>query len=316
MKNLLIILSAVFLFAACEENFSPKGEYADQYSVNLLMDTDSLSHIAVIKRSYEDEGDNISADVTGAQIYIYDGDTRYNFAEVENRDFPSNGLARYYYRIDNWSPEFRKNYSVSAQLQNGQELSSDITVFKRFSFVSAGSDKLVPPADPDQQIININWEDYPREIYFESKLFIIYYLQLEGQWTMFKHQVPITFIESGDTLAPFYYSFSNQNFYVTHMSAVDKSMEELSGDDPNKSKYLIHEMSLEVTIFDEALSAYLITTSNKPDEFSISQYETNYSNVRGGYGIVGVHKTTDWKIKFDSDYIRSFGYSPSGGNQP
>jgi hypothetical protein len=316
MNKLLFILPVLLFFAACEENFSPEGEYSDHYSVNLLLDTDSLSHIAVIKKSYEDEGDNMSVDVTGAQIYIYDGVEQLNFVEIENPGFPSNGFARYYYRIDNWSPEFRKNYLVSVQLQNGPKLTSDISVFKRFSFVSFGSDKLVPPADPDQQIININWEEYPREIYFESKLFIIYYLQLEGQWTMFKHQVPISFVESGDTSVPFYYSFSNKNFYITRMSAIDRSMEELSGDDPDKSKYLIHDMSLEVTIFDEALSAYLITTSNKPDEFSLSQYETNYSNVRGGYGIVGVHKTTDWRIKFDSDYIRSFGYSPSGGNRP
>jgi hypothetical protein len=309
-------LSALLFFAACEENFSPKGEYTDHYSVNLLMDTDSLSHIAVIKNSYEDEGANMQADVTGAQIFIYDGEERVNFIEVDNPDFPSNGYARYYYRIDDWFPEFRKSYSISVELQNGLELSSDVTVFRRFSYVSSGSDRLVPPADPDRQIININWEEYPKEIFFESKLFIVYYLMLDGQWTMFKHQVPISYVESGDTLVPFYYSFSNKNFYITQMSAIDRSMQELSGDDPDKSKYLVHDMSLEVTIFDEALSAYLITTSNKPDEFSISQYETNYSNVRGGYGIIGVHKTTDWKIKFDSDYIRSFGYLPSGGNQP
>ncbi len=316
MKKLLMILSAVIFFSACEENFSPTGEYSEQYSVNLLMDTDSLSHIAVIKKSYEDEGVNMSVDVAGAQIFIYDGDERVNFVEIENPGFPSNGFARYYYRIDDWFPEFRKNYSVSVELQNGLELTSDITVFRRFSYVSSGSDRLIPPADPDQQIININWEEYPKEIFFESKLFIIYYLMLDGQWTMFKHQVPISYVESGDTVVPFYYSFSNKNFYITQMSAIDRSMEELSGNDPDKSKYLVHDMSLEVTIFDEALSAYLITTSNKPDEFSISQYETNYTNVSGGYGIVGVHKTTDWKIKFDSDYIRSFGYSPSGGNQP
>jgi len=318
MKNVLVkILFTLILLTACEENFSPYGDYVDQYSINILVDVDSSSHIAVIKKSYEEDGINNIVDVSGAQIHIfYDGSESLNFVEIENPDYPANDFAKYYYRIDNWSPEFRTEYTISARLQNGLLLTSDITVFKRFSFVSSGSDKVVPPANPNQQIININWDEYTKETFFESKLFIIYYLQIGGKWTMFKKQVPISYIESGDTSVPFYFSFSNKNFYITQISAIDRSMEELSGDDPDKSKYLVHKMSLEVTVFDEDLSAYLITTTSKPDEFSISQYETNFSNVTGGYGIVGTYKTTDWKINLESEYIRSFGYSPSGGNEP
>ena len=146
----------------------------DQYSINILMDTDSSSHIAIIKKSYEEDDVDRIADVSGAQIYVNDGTQRINFVEFDNPDYPANDLAKYYYRIDDWSPEFSKNYTVSVLLPDGLELSSAISVFKRFSFVSSGSDKIVPPANPDQPIITINWEDYSKETFFDSKLFIIY----------------------------------------------------------------------------------------------------------------------------------------------
>ena len=94
------------------------------------------------------------------------------------------------------------------------------------------------------------------------------------------------------------------------MDTIDRLMKSISEGDDDKQNYTILTMILDVHVYDINLSNYFVTTSQVLDDFSVQLDEVEFSNVEGGLGIFGSFITKKYVLKFDREYVGSFGYVP------
>jgi len=89
---------------------------------------------------------------------------------------------------------------------------------------------------------------------------------------------------------------------------VNRSMREISAGDGNKSNYVIYGILIEVLSLDDNLTAYYNSTVKGKDPYSINLYETDYTNIDGGYGVFGIQIFSEAMINISYNYVTSFGY--------
>ncbi len=120
--------------------------------------------------------------------------------------------------------------------------------------------------------------------------------------------IPMQLVDNDGTLVPVYPSYSGRKVLAFDFAAVDWAMRQISDGDPEKGRYRMTSITFSLTEFDFSLSRYYASVNGALDQFSVRLDETVYSNVRGGFGVLGSSTTTTRSFEIDKDYARSFGY--------
>ena len=311
MKNILAFIGIVFLTLvvnSCEENFSPKADFAEKYILYCVMNVDSSKQTAVLLKSYDVDGfdpytNTESSFVSGADIRIrqkdrvfFMKDTSAIIENVSRYEEPIN-----FYCVNNFSASGNDSIEIIATLPSGKKLSGISKAPDDISF-DASSDRLLPPEE--KNLFTFSWNSPESSRWYLPKLEFFY---IKDGIT---HQkvIPVTYRSENGSWKPVYPVISNNNYVNFTIAALDSSFAQISQGDPYKSSYKILGAILSLLVFDQPLSNYYSTTNGFLDDFTVVLDETDYTNITGGLGILGLYKEQRTGAKFTDEYIQSFGY--------
>ena len=313
MKNLLAFIAIVFLsllIYSCEENFSPKADFAEKYILYCVMNVDSSKQTAVLLKSYDVEGfdpysNTESSFVSGADIRIRQKDRVFfmkdTSAIIENASrypVPIN-----FYYVEDFLSIGNDSIEIVATLPSGKKLYGISKAPNNISF-DPSSDRILPPEE--KSLFTFSWTSPESSRWYLPKLDFFY---IKGGITH-KKTIPVTYESENGSWKPVYPVISNNNYVNFTLSALDSSFAQISQGDPNKSGYKILGAVLSLLVFDEPLSNYYSTTNGFLDDFTVVLDETDYTNITGGLGIIGLYKQQQTGAIFKEEYIQSFGYTP------
>ena len=114
----------------------------------------------------------------------------------------------------------------------------------------------------------------------------IYYKKYEsGKYVDKEVLYPLAFYfiyGENNNLIPVNVGFSFNNYCTTTLETVNKTMQEISGDDPNKKNYIINKVVFSVIGLSPDLSRYYSAYNTYQEDFTIKLRQTDFSNIEGG----------------------------------
>lgn len=313
MKKILFVLFgclSIIVLYSCEENFNPKLNFSEKYVLYSIINIDSLKQTAVLLKSYDVEGfdpytNTSSTFISGADIIIRQNDRvffmRDTSAYIE-------GVSRYndsinFYYLNNFVSTSNDSIDIVATLKDGKKLFASALPPARIQF-DTQSDKILPPLE--KNIFSFIWSTPSSSIWYLPKLEFFY---TKGSVTYGK-LIPIKYEIVNGKSKPVYPVISNNNFVNFTVSALDSVFRQIAEGDPNKSSYKILAAKLSLLVFNESLSNYYSTTNGFLDDFTVILDESDYTNIKGGFGVLGIYRQQQTGAFFTEEYIQSFGYTP------
>jgi hypothetical protein len=315
LKNILIVCSIVFVIYSCEEDFNPYGELKERFILNCIVRGDSNFQTATLTKSYTSENfDPYSStndpSIRNAIIRIWNKNNvailKDTIAERPEGDLYKTPYTLFY--TNKLKPDPNSLIEIEALLPNGKRLTSTANIPSVVTVTDILSDKKIPP--DNKNFIKISWESDQKDAVFITRLAIYYFKHEGGQKTRNIAIVPINYVKFGNEWIPNNPKPTSDKSYAVEMETINKAMELISIGDPNKDRYEILSCIMEILSLDENLSLYYNSTARGRDIYSVKLDETDFSNIRGGFGIFGVYMRDYHVLRFTHAYINSFGYIP------
>ena len=318
MKINIIISFAVIgilFFSSCEENFDPYGEFEEKYVVNCIVRSDTTFQMLTIDKNYVSAtmsayDNHEDPAVQGALVKFWYGDSVkiFDYAEVSRADTSRYSTPFSYYYSDDFMPPEETTIEMEIILQDGTKLTSFTKIPKMVTVSRVDSDDIIPP--PDNDYIRMRWTLQVTKQIYVPVLYIVYFKKENGVNVRYVKEVPEYYGIDGDNYIPVYPRASNDIGIIYEMDVIDIAMEEISEGDPDKENYTILAAIFEVVAVDDFLSKYYASTTVSEGGFSIKVDETDFSNIDGGFGILGSYTKSKFAVRLTHDYIESFGYIP------
>jgi hypothetical protein len=298
---------------SCEENFSPLGEYKELYVLNCTLRGDSTLQFASVSKSFFTDANPGLSDpserfISGADIRIWRGDSVYRFNDsmvVLNKDgaeYPIN-----VYCSDNFIPEAKNILEIEAVTPDGRKLKSSTRIPIAPRFRKSEIDTIVPPPDGT---LNMKWSQDEPDLIYAPEINLYYFKRENGRKVRKIEKVPLEYLLVDGKYVPNYPKPGKSIAFSISKETIDRLMAGISEGDPNKGDYTILTMIVDVHVYDINLSNYYVSTAQKLDNFSVQLEQVEFSNIDGGLGIFGSFISTKHVLKFDYDYVGSFGYVP------
>ena len=277
-----------------------------------------VQYAIISKNVYTENGappaqNNIDQNIRGANIKIFYNDSVFIMRDTTIQLADSGNIVQVNcYYLENLSIQPGKIINIEADIPDGQILRSTTQVEKiSYNFHPSfpqyyGGYPVVPEyawsfsdnngsnnniiSNPE---LEINYEKYEGGTYIEKKT----HVPLSYYPYLYREMLLSPGVE-----------FSFNNYCYTSVENVNKTMQDISGDDPNKSNYKITKVLFNVTSLDADLSRYYSAYKVYLGSFTIKLRQTDYSNIEGGKGIFGVVYKFSRPLSVDGTYIQSFGY--------
>jgi len=324
MKKALLVLPIILFlfFESCNDDFNINAPYEDFYILNCILRNDSSIQYAIIsKNTYTENGtppasDNIDQNIEGADIKIFYNDSVFVMRDTTIQLANSGDITQVNcYYISNLIMQPGKVIRIEATVPSGQKLKSTIQV-QKISFAKFSSDfpQVFHSGYQERPYYNWNWigdAETATSILNIPQLEIYYKKYEGGKYVGEKILVPLAYYyiyNENDNLTPVSVKFSFNNYCTTTLETVNKTMQEISGDDTNKKNYIINNVLFSVISLDPDLSKFYSAYSTYAEDFTIKLRQTDYSNIVGGKGIFGAYYKFSKSLTIDSLYITSFGY--------
>ncbi|NCS87251.1 MAG: hypothetical protein AUK34_09500 [Ignavibacteria bacterium CG2_30_36_16] len=312
-KIITLILLGLFsiAFISCEENFTPKTDFKEKFIVNCIVRGDTSFQTLTILKSYDVPGYDalVNTDdpfIYAADVRMWQGDDVYVLQRGERarKDTSRYKTPFKFYSTNLFQPSERDLLEIKVILPDGKTLFGET---KLPEYVTYTGDKGIP--SPESDNFALGWTG--NHIYTNYlPRFSVRYRVTENNVTVTKQKVvPMSFIKTDGKLAPFYPKFSTNTRLQFTREGLDSAFYSLSGNDPNKAKYIILGGVLELIIFDDNLSKYYSSQNGFLDDYTVRLDEADYSNIQGGLGIFGSMLKQELFVGFKEEYITSFGYS-------
>jgi len=321
MRKLIVInfvVAILVLFNACEDNVVITGDFYPKYMLNCVISGDTTAQYVTLLKNYmvDESGQSISNEnsfIDSAFVRIWYQDTVYILRDttVDVLDSDQNLQTVQYYYTNEFKPDYGEELEIEALLTNGIRLKStsivpDKVTFPLSDYTTSDPQRMLPGVYTNG--INIGWSNELRNLFYYPKMRIVYYKYFNGVLKLFKKEVPIAYVESGNEIVTVYSKPSNEQAFSIDFETFEQAMANISEGDPYKTDYHLSHVELEVIIFDEFLSAYYASIGNALDEYSISLNKSDYTNIQGGYGIFGSYINQTFTLGLEEDFINQFGY--------
>lgn len=324
MKKTLLVLSFIplIILESCRNDFNINAPYQDVYILNCILRNDNSVQYAIISKNvYTENGapptsNSTAQNIKGANVEIFYNNSGFVMRDTTIELTDSGGVTPVNcYYIKKLALQPGKVVSIEATVPQGKKLESTIQIPK-ISYTEFSSS--FPESFQSGYIISPNyswsWVGDTEDITNILNLpqLEIYYKKYEGGTFIDKKiDVPLalyyTYTEYGN-LIPVNVKLSFINSCLTTLETVNKTMQKISGDDPNKSDYIITKVLFNVIGLSPDLTKYYSAYNTYNEDFSIKLRQTDYSNIEGGKGIFGVIYNFSKLLKVDSLYVKSFGY--------
>ncbi len=305
--NYILLSLIIILSIGCEDNFSPIGEFNEEYVLNAILDcSNSRQQIRVLKSFPPNISENNAYEnlVSGADVRVWYNDTVYVFNEEEI--ILNNGGKDIVYLNFDFKPDINKDLEIEVILPNGFNLKSVSKTPARLTFLSNGT-KVIPPNSGN--FINVQWQYPETNIYFHPRLRFKYSKRVDSIFVQYEKEIPLNYLEEGDSLKPMF-PLPNRTEQVNYnIGSVQRALNIISEGDENKDDYSVFiNAFIDVIVFDRNLSNYYSVTQKVSNDYSVTIDEPDYTNVDGGYGLFASYAMFSYPIKFQVSYINSFGY--------
>lgn len=313
--RLLFLVFIGFLFLSCEEDFNPYGDYFERFAFTCVLKSDQNYQTATLFRSYRPDGyDPLTytedPSVVGADIRVWYNDSVFVFrdssvARVDTSRYKT-PFSFYYnnkFRVGN-----RKTIELEVLLPNGKRLRSTSVTPGQINY-NDQSDVIIPAGG--KSIVQIIWNTLDDGIFFAPRMAIRYKQNINGEIVEKTKDVPYKYVNQGGSQLPVYPAPSASATIVYDLSAITKTLEEISAGDPNKQNFSVYQKILfSVAAFDLPTSRYVSSTGGTIDDLTVSVDVSDYTNIEGGFGLFGSYSKKDYtRLRFMEDYIESFGYN-------
>lgn len=324
MKKIIfsaIIFLSVFISSGCKDDaFSPKGEFKDKYILTCILRSDTTVQTAILSGSYNTQGfdpleNKTDPAIENADIRIWVGDSVYVFkaAEVPRSDTSRYNSSLKYYYANNVKLYSHKKAEILAVLQNGRKLHGATTVPKPVSGDATNDDEIIPPSGRNYIYLSWSSDSGPRTFYY-PRFSLVYFKFENGVPVRYVKRLPVKYVNSGGgKFTPVYATPTSNSSYVIEMDAISRTMQEISAGDQNKKNYVVLTVLAEIMTMDESLSAYYSASKTLDNGFTVKLDQTDFTNIEGGLGVFAAFANTKFAVRFDKDYIKSFGYKTKLG---
>lgn len=341
MKKLFILLlSALIALVSCEENFSPKIDFEDEYAVHCIIGVSAVwpqfTPTVYITSLYDVPGLNPELNekdpaVSGATVTLsYKHETKYDLIEdtsiVYHPEYPDSIIYIRYNKYNNpyifytdstSIPVRSTTFRLDVELPDGKLLFAETKfprgVFFEYSYnFSSGFTALIERWKTGNYW-TIFWEPHDDQLYFSS-LDLSYIIEKDSVLLYRTKEVPLEYITGNNESVPVYPTYKKFGELNYHFDSVDKFFKSLSEEISEGENIVIRDMTLNVVQFDRELARYYSSTNGYLDEHSVRLDEHIYSNINGGIGIFGTYKINKIPIGVDPRYTRALGYKTSPGN--
>ncbi|HSW54736.1 MAG TPA: hypothetical protein VLH59_06570 [Ignavibacteriaceae bacterium] len=317
MKSFRVILFFLigFVFISCEEDFNPYGDYFERYAFTCILKSDQNYQTATLFRSYRPDGYDPSTytedpSIIGADIRVWYNDSVFVFRDssVARVDTSRYKTPFNFYYNDKFRVGNKKTIELEVLLPNGKRLRSTSVTPGQINY-NDQSDVIIPAGG--KSIIQIIWNTLDEGTFFAPRMAIRYKQNINGEIVEKTKDVPYKYVNQGGSQAPVYPAPSASATIVYDLSAITKTLEEISAGDPNKQNYsILQKIIFSVAAFDLPTSRYVSSTSGNIDDLTVSVDVADYTNIEGGFGLFGSYSKRDYtRLRFMEDYIESFGYN-------
>ena len=294
------------LFPACNEQFDPRQELEPKLVVFSILSTDRNTQFARVEQDYmapdfnplAHTGDNA---VLGAVVTLQDGSVAYRFADTS---FARSDTSRYKsairsYVLRGFLPVYGRTYQLSAASSPLGTASASVTIpTKSILDMGAGASAVLDnPSDyaPDASITCFALLSSITRGYL-GHLYIYYDVLLDSEWQEGRVEIPLRFISPD--LKSLEYAvypqlaskparnqasliFTNELYRATLGSVANSRF---------MGKKLIFKWAVfQLAQLEKNLFNYYHTVHAYRDAHSIRLDEPMYSNIAGGYGLVGAY---------------------------
>jgi len=305
-KTLLALLIIPFIFLeSCKNDFSINASKKDFYILNCILRNDNSFQYAVISKNiYTESGappasNNNGQYIKNASVKIFFNDSVFVMSDTTLQITDSGNITQvdcYYLKKAIISPG--KAISIEATIPDGTILKSEI---QQVPLVTCQQLQVrFPPTTTSgyQKDFYFSWSVVGSKIVvFALPQLIVYYQKYEGG--MFVDKI------SSISLSQ---NFTYLTTCETSLAAINKMMQDISGNDPNKNYYIINKVIFSVTCLDPELAKYYSVYNTFAEDFTVKLRQTDYSNIDGGKGIFGSCNKFFKSLSVDSLYVKSFGY--------
>jgi len=317
MKSFRVILFFLvgFLFISCEEDFNPYGDYFERYAFTCVLKSDQNYQVATLFRSYRPDGYDPSTytedpSVIGADIRVWYNDSVFVFRDssVARVDTSRYKTPFSFYYNDKFRVGNRKTIELEVLLPNGKRLRSTSVTPGQINY-NDQSDVIIPAGG--KSIVQIIWNTLDDGTFFAPRMAIRYKQNINGEIVEKTKDVPYKYVNQGGSQVPVYPPPSASATIVYDLSAITKTLEEISAGDPNKQNYsILQKIIFSVDAFDLPTSRYVSSTGGTIDDLTVNVDVADYTNIEGGFGLFGSYSKRDYtRLRFMEDYIESFGYN-------
>jgi hypothetical protein len=323
-KSLLVLLIIPFMFfESCNDNFNINAPYEDVYVLNCILRNDSpIQYVFISKNYFTENGtapppNSIEQNIKGANVQIYYNNSVFVMRDttIQLADSGNETQVNCYY-LKNLILSPGNVVSIEASVPDGKILKSTIQVPKisyadfsrKFPQVTELGDYLLSPS------YNWSWIGSTQEstTILDLPQLEVYYKHYEqGIYVDKQILIPLAFyfiIDQYGNLSPVNVEISFRTSCVTKLEIVNKTMRDISGEDPQKENYIITKVVFSVISLDPELSKYYSAYETYSENFTIKLRQTDFSNIEGGKGIFGLYYKFSLPLVVDKRYIESFGY--------
>jgi hypothetical protein len=316
------LIVASLCFESCNNDFNINAPHEDVYVLNCILRNDSPIQYALISKNlYTQNGtapplNTIDRNITGLDVKIYRDDSAFVMRDTIIQLSDSGNETRigcYYVKDLVLSPG--KAVSIEAQAPGGKVLKSTVQVPNiSYSSFSPTFPQAYQPGYQTRPNYGWSWitaAGSNTAILSLPQLEITYKKNEGGTMIEKKALVPLAFYFTFDrnwNLVPVEVKLSFNTYCIATLDAVNKTVQEISGDDPHKNNYTITKVLFTVMSLDPELSKYYSANNIYSEDFTVKLRQTDFSNIEGGKGIFGVYYNFSRRLVVDSVYVQSFGY--------
>lgn len=316
--TLVVLFIFAFLFQACEENFSPKAEFEEQYFMYCVSTIDPVwtstyARVYIFKTFDVDGFDPYALDkaptVDSATVFLEHRQFEYPLLQTMKPSFDSSwfedSISCY---VGGAKIPGNSNLSITAILPNGKKLYAETTTAYAkpmsfsFPFTSGFRTNIDKFFWGDEFVVE--WTNNENHVFFPEASIIYAGIDSLKQ----KIEVPLRYIKTNGGHQPYYPTFTQGESIGFDYDAFDSTMAKISEGDPEKSNYTVYDVEFRLKEYDTPLSNYFSTINGALDEVSVRIDKSMYTNIIGGYGVFGSMAESIVTFTVHEQYAEKFGY--------
>ncbi len=260
-KIVVVFIFLSLLSLSCQEDFSPKTDFKEQYVLSCYIDLDYDQYMntqvyATVSKLYNVDGfdpsqNKIDPTVAGAEIYLNYRDILYKLQQDTNKtETTKYGTNQIYYTTTLRNIYANYNISVSAKMPDGTMLTAYTQLLEalqlncsydfRNNFTTKINKFLWGNA------LTLSWANYGNRL-FCPEMTIEYFIYLGGEGKSLKlqggsKQIPVTYVNRNGQLEPIYPPNFTSNASISFdYAAIDSAMAQISIGDSDKKNIILIE---------------------------------------------------------------------------